>query len=130
YAAHQLIAWQPQGVFDDNLLDQVTEWLLETEQVSPEFKRFVDLSQLKEISIRTRHLFAFVEKRKQQVANMMPVRCALFCEDWVGFGIARLYESLMENTPVEARAFRDRAGAAEWLDIPGDVLTLKDKPAI
>ena len=26
-------------------------------------------------------------------------------------------------------SFRDLAGAAEWLDIPVDVLTLKDEPA-
>ena len=35
----------------------------------------------------------------------------------------------MENTLIEARAFRDLAKAAEWLAIPVDVLTLKDRPA-
>ena len=35
----------------------------------------------------------------------------------------------MEDTLIEARAFRDLAWAAEWLGIPVDVLTLKDKPA-
>ena len=35
----------------------------------------------------------------------------------------------MEDTLIEARAFRDLAKAAEWLAIPVDVLTLKDKPA-
>jgi hypothetical protein len=34
----------------------------------------------------------------------------------------------MENTLIEARAFRDLAKAAEWLAIPVDVLTLKDEP--
>jgi hypothetical protein len=35
----------------------------------------------------------------------------------------------MEDTPIEARAFRDRRWAAEWLSVPVDVLTLKDEPA-
>ena len=35
----------------------------------------------------------------------------------------------MENTLIEARAFRDLADAAEWVAIPDDVLTLKDEPA-
>jgi hypothetical protein len=35
----------------------------------------------------------------------------------------------MENTLIEARAFRDLAKAAEWLAVPIDVLTLKDEPA-
>ena len=35
----------------------------------------------------------------------------------------------MEDTLIEARAFRDLATAAEWLAVPVDVLTLKDEPA-
>ena len=34
-------------------------------------------------------------KRAKQFTGVEPVRTALFCDDWVGFGIARLYESLM-----------------------------------
>lgn len=57
------------------------------------------------------------------------MRAALFCDDWVGFGIACLYQSLMENTPIEPHAYRERAGAAEWLGVPVDILTLQDEPA-
>jgi hypothetical protein len=27
YPAHDLLAWQPQGVLDDRLLDEIWEWL-------------------------------------------------------------------------------------------------------
>jgi hypothetical protein len=57
------------------------------------------------------------------------VRTALFSDGWVAFGIACFYESLMENTLIEVRAFRDLGRAAEWLAIPVDILTLKDEPA-
>jgi len=53
----------------------------------------------------------------------------LFSKDWVGFGIARMYESLMKGTPIDARAFRDRVTAAIWLDVPAEILKLEDKPA-
>ena len=56
------------------------------------------------------------------------MKSALFSEDWVGFGIARLYESLMKETLIEVRAFRDRAKAAVWLDVPPEILKLEDKP--
>jgi hypothetical protein len=56
------------------------------------------------------------------------VKSALFSEDWVGFGIARLYESLMKETLIEARAFRDRAKAAAWLSVPSGILKLEAKP--
>jgi hypothetical protein len=110
------------------MLDEIAEWLLVIEKVARPFKRFVDFSRLTTVAVRTRHVFEFARKRAEQFSGVEPVRTALFCEDWVGFGIACMYESLMENTPIKARAFRDRAGAAKWLGVPVDALTLKDEP--
>ena len=129
YPVHQLMAWQPQGTLDDLMLDQIAEWLVHIEKAFLPFKRFVDLSQLTTVAVRTRHVFEVARRRAEQFTGVEPVRTALFSEDWVAFGIACFYESLMENTLIEARAFRDLAGAAEWLGIPVGVLTLKDEPA-
>jgi hypothetical protein len=128
YPAHDLIAWQPQGVLDDRLLDGIGEWLCAIEETSPPSKRFVDLSRLTMVAVRTSHVFEFARKRAQEFAGVTPVKSALFSEDWVGFGIARLYESLMKETLIEARAFRDRARAAVWLGVPAEILKLEDKP--
>jgi hypothetical protein len=111
------------------MLDQIAEWLVHIEKAFLPFKRFVDFSQLTNVAIRNRHVFEFARKRAGQFTGVEPVRTALFSDGWVAFGIACLYESLMENTLIEVRAFRDLAGAAEWLAIPGDILTLKDEPA-
>ena len=62
------------------------------------------------------------------MAGVKAVRTALFCKDLVGFLIALLYASLMENTPIQARAFRELAKAAQWLNVPVEILELKDKP--
>jgi hypothetical protein len=129
YPVHRLVAWQPHGTLDDFILDQIAEWLVDIEKASLPFKRFIDLSQLTAVAVRTRHVFEFARKRAEQFTGIEPVRTALFCEDWVGFGIALLYESLMKNTLIEARAFRDLARAADWLSVPIHVLTLKDEPA-
>jgi hypothetical protein len=129
YPAHDLLAWQPQGVLDDRLLDEIGEWLCAIEETSPPSKRFVDLSRLTMVAVRTSHVFKFARKRAEQFAGDTPVKSALFSEDWVGFGIARLYESLMKETPIEARAFRDRAGAALWLGVPAEILKLEDRSA-
>ena len=82
----------------------------------------------REVAVRTNHVFAFARKRAEQYAGGMPVKSALFSDDWVGFGIARLYESLMKQTPIDAQAFRDRANAAVWLGVPAEILKLEDKP--
>jgi hypothetical protein len=128
YPAHNLVAWQPQGVLDDQLLDEIGEWLCHIEKVLVPFNRFLDFSRLSSVAVRTRHVFEFAWKRVEQVAGVTPVKSALFSDDWVGFGIARMYESLMEETPIEAQAFRDRAKAAVWLDVPAEILKLEDKP--
>ncbi|MFL6503914.1 MAG: hypothetical protein ACJ8KC_00660 [Candidatus Udaeobacter sp.] len=129
YPAHDLIVWQPQGVLDDRLLDEIGEWLCAIEETSAPAKRFVDLSQLTTVAVRTSHVFNFARRRAEQFAGVTPVKSALFSEDWVGFGVARLYESLMKETPIEARAFRERAKAAVWLGVPADILKLEKRSA-
>ena len=129
YPAHNLVAWQPQGVLDDRLLDEIGEWLCTIEKASAPEKRFVDFSRLTEVAVRTSHVFEFARKRAEQFAGVTPVKSVLLSEDWVGFGIARMYESLMKETPIDARAFHDRAKAAAWLGVPPEVLKLEDIPA-
>jgi len=129
YPAYRLIAWQPQGTLDDLMLDQIADWLVDIEKVFPPFKRFIDFSQLTYVAVRTSHVFKVARRRAQQFAGVWPVRTALFSDEWVAFGIASTYESLMKDTLIEARAFRYLATAADWLAVPVDVLTLKDKPA-
>jgi hypothetical protein len=128
YPAHQLMAWQPQGTLDDRMLDQIAGWLVDIEQQYLPFKRFVDFSQLTAVAVRTRHVFEFARNRANHFTGVEAVHTALFSDDWVSLAIARLYESLMEDTPIEARAFFDLAKAAEWLAIPANVLRLKDTP--
>ena len=129
YPAHNLVAWQPQGVLDDRLLDEIGEWLCTLEKTSPPIERFIDLSRLTEVAVRTSHVFRFARKRAEQYAGVTPVKSALFSEDWIGFGIACMYEGLMKESPINARAFRDRAKAALWLGVPEEILRLEDEPA-
>ena len=129
YPAYNLVAWQPQGVLDDLMLDEIGEWLCIIEMVSLPFERFIDLSRLTEVAVRTSHVFRFARKRAEQYAGVTPVKSALFSEDWIGFGIACMYEGLMKGTPIDARAFRDRAKAAVWLGVPEEILKLEDEPA-
>ena len=128
YPAYRLIAWRPEGMLNDDLLDTMLNWLLGIEKVSLPFKRYVDLTRLTQISLQMGHFFTVARARSEARAGLTPVRCAIFCDKTVGFGIAHLYESLVEGTPIEARAFRDRAAAAEWLEVPVEVLTLTDQP--
>jgi hypothetical protein len=130
YPAHDLVAWQPQGVLDDRLLDEIGEWLCDIEKAWSPLRRFVDFGRLTEVAVRTSHVFEFARKRAQRFPGAVsPVKSALLGEDWIGFGIACMYEGLMKGTPIDAQAFRDRAKAAAWLGVPVEDLKLEDTPA-
>src|SRR6476620_4860616 len=128
YPNHNLVTWQPDGVLDDRLVDKIGEWLCDIERTASPFDRFIDLTRITEVAVRTNHLFEFARTRAQQLAGAAPMKSAVLSEDWVGFGIARMYESLMEGTPIEVRAFRDRTKAAAWLDVPVEILEPGNKP--
>ena len=57
------------------------------------------------------------------------MKSALLSQDWIGFGIAHLYEELMAGILIQARAFKDLAKAAAWLGVPVEILKLEDEPA-
>jgi len=129
YSAHNLLAWQPKGILDDDLLDEVSEWLCTIEKESLPFERFIDFSRLEQVAVRTNHIFDFARERAEQFGGFTPVKSALFSEDWIGFGIVHLYEELMAGTLIQARAFKDLSKAAAWLGVPVQILKLEDEPA-
>jgi hypothetical protein len=69
YPAHHLVAWQPQGVLNDQLLDEIGEWVCHIEKASVPFNRFVDFSRLTNVAVRTKDVFAFARKRAEQHAG-------------------------------------------------------------
>jgi len=124
-AAHRLVAWQLHRVLDDRLLNRIDHWLFVTENVSSPRKRFIDFSRLTNISLPIGRAFAVVSGTAHKSSAVPPVKCAFFCDKSLGFAIARLYETLTNSSLIEARAFRDRAAAARWLEVPAPVLNLR-----
>jgi hypothetical protein len=89
------VIWRPEGILDDDMLDQIGGCLVALEEVSVPLKRFVDFSDLNQFAFRTSHLFHFARKRTEQPAGIGAVRTALFSDGYIGFGLARMYEALM-----------------------------------
>jgi hypothetical protein len=116
------MAWQPQGTLDHLMLDQIADWLVDIEKVFPPFKRFIDFSQLTTVAVRSSHVFKVARRRAQQCTGVEPVQTALFSDDWGALAPACFYESLMEETLIEARAFRDLARAADSVHFASNAL--------
>jgi len=116
----RLFTWHPRGELDDALADAIVGVIESDEHFYDRpFNRYADLSQLTTIKLKIGHVFQIAETRREVSQQ---VKSAFFADTTVGFGIARMYESLMEGANIQVRAFRERAAAAEWLGAPLDVL--------
>ena len=120
HSKERLLAWHPRGSFDDALADKVIS-MLEVDETfeNVPFHRYTDLSLLTDIRLKIGHVFEIAEHRRM-VGE--PVQSAFFGDTAVAFGMARMYETLMEGAVIHVRAFRDRDAAAEWLDVPVQLL--------
>lgn len=120
---HRLLLWHPQGTLDDELADRLVRFVEMQERITEEpFNRYTDLSGLTEVRMNISHVFRIAEQRRTGYDGEEPVRSAFFCDKLVGFGMARLFETLMEGGPIEVRAFRAQEEVALWLGVPLDVL--------
>jgi hypothetical protein len=122
FALPPLITFHPTGVFDDDFADFILEFL-ETEERTADspFDRYTDLDGLSEIRLKIAHFFANAERRRTGYQGE-PVKSAIFSERVVGYGMARMYEALMDGAAIHVRAFRSRQDAADWLDVPLEFL--------
>lgn len=120
HAESRLLTWHPRGTLDDALADQIM-MVLEADETFEKvpFNRYTDLSLLTEIHLRVGHIFTIAEQRR---VVGEPVRSAFFADTQVGLGIARMYESLMQEAIIQVGAFRQREAAAEWLGVPVEIL--------
>ncbi len=131
HAENRLVTWHPRGILDDALVDEIAYFTQTLEYLSEApFDRFIDLSGLSEIRLQIGHVFNIAKERRSDTEEMPPVRSAFYCDKFVGFGIARMYEALMEGSTIDARAFRDRASAAAFLKVPPDLLDYVEKPSL
>jgi len=123
----RLVTWCPRGVLDDAMADKILAYIEAREQSAEQpFARFIDLSKLDEIRLSFGHIFEIASRRRAASEGRPPVKSALYSNTIVGFGISRMYETLMEGSTIQVRAFRDVAMAAEWLGMPLEVLRAGD----
>jgi hypothetical protein len=103
-------------VLNEAFADQVIEFieLEESIQEAP-FDRCADLSGLTKIRIGIDHIIHTARRRR---SLKQPVKSALFADNPMSFGVAHSYELLMYEAMIEVRAFKERAAAAEWLEMP------------
>lgn len=117
-----LMKWHPRGILDDQLAERIVDFMeLEEFIADAPFDRYIDLGRITEVHFKVAHTFWLADRRRRGYTGT-PVKSALVADATVTFGVARLYEELMRDSAIEVRAFRTREAAAEWLEVPLELL--------
>jgi len=81
------------------------------------------------VAVRTSHVFKLRAGERSNSPESGPCELRCFSDDWVAFGIASVYESLMEDTLMRGACIsRSRRGGG-MARRSSRCLTLKDEPA-
>lgn len=120
-----LMVGRPKGILDADLADKLLRFI-EIKEVETEtgFNRFCDLTRLEGIRLSLTDIVDLTDRRRSFNPNDVRVKSALLAIHPLAFGIARMYEQLLESHRIEVQVFRQLEAAAEWLGVSPDRLTL------
>lgn len=121
YPEFRLTTWHPTGILDGPLAEKVIQFVEWEEYIQEApFDRYIDLSGFTEIRVRPNHIFEIACRRR---IVREPVKSAFFADNPIGLAFAQMYERLMQRASISVRAFSNRDFAAEWLEVPVQILS-------
>ena len=84
------------------------------------FDRYVDLSGLTHVQLVAGHIFDMAKRRHR---TREKVKSAFWTDKIVTMSLAYMFETFMANATITVRAFTKQRDAAEWLDVPIEILS-------
>ena len=118
-----LDTWHPEGVLDYAMAAQIVQYIgFEEKILDTPFDRFADLSRITEIHLRFADVAALAAERRAAYAGRRPVKSAFLATTAGAFGIAGMFATLMERSPIDIGIFRKIEEAAQWLGVPPEAL--------
>jgi hypothetical protein len=119
-----LVGWLT-GVLDAKTAEMIVEFI-ETREIAVEtgFNRFCDLTRLEGIHLSSEDVYELATRRRAFNPNDILVKSAFLAKDPLAFGVARMYEQMLNSKRIHVRVWSDRQAAADWLEVDPDRLTL------
>jgi hypothetical protein len=116
-----VMAWTPRGVLDASRAETIIDWLEAVEPHIGDFNRFIDFSLISRVELDSEAVADLAIRRREGYAGG-PVKTAIFADSPLTFGIARMYELLLSNVPIQVHVVSHLVAAADVLGVPVDVL--------
>ena len=123
HSDYNLEAWYPEGVLDGPKAIAMANFISYAELISElPFDRFLDLSRLDVIDISLIEIADVAATRRAMYDGGLPVKSAILASSQPAHAVARMFAELMKPSSIKVQAFRTIGDAAEWLNVPVDVL--------
>jgi len=120
----KLLVARPKGVFDAATAEKIIEFIeLKEAEEETGFNRFCDLSCLEVIYLSPLEVARLAARRREFNPNDIRVKSAFFATSPLAYGIARMYERMLDSPRIEVRVWSDKQAAADWLGVNQDKLT-------
>ena len=120
----RLLIYRPRGVIDEAAVKRVVNVLEDLEaKLQRPFNRFFDTLEADEVELNFKYVIQVSLCRRLAYAGHPPVKSAILARDSTMIHYARLHALLTQGSPINVHVFRDRAEAAQWLDLPIERLT-------
>jgi hypothetical protein len=119
----RLIVWRPRGLLNRATLNKIISVLgeLETRLKEP-FNRFTDTVAADAVDLNFEYMIRVSLYRRSFYAGRPPVKSAILATDATAIHYGRLHALLTQGSPIKVRVFQDRTEAAQWLDVPIELL--------
>jgi hypothetical protein len=111
-----LIVGRPRGVLDATEALQIVEFVeVKEKEMESGFDRFIDLTQLESIKLSAAEVAALADRRRTFNPNDIRVKSAFMATHPLSYGIARMYEQMLNSDRIEVQVFSELEEAAAWL---------------
>ncbi len=115
----ELLIVKLSGIFDARALDMLGKELNEIERTKTYVKRFADVDDLQGVTTTSNDIMFYKTCRFAPVKKISTAFCVF--NDFQ-YGMARMFQALVESDKHEIAIFRDIESAAQWLQVDSALL--------
>ena len=119
-----LFIWRPHGVLSEALVNNIIAFVREQEEtLGRSFNRFTDLSALDAVDLNFNYVFHIALYRRLSYAGGK-VKSAFYVTHPQAACFLRIHALMTDRLPLKVEMFEEREGAAKWLRVPVESLTM------
>jgi len=122
-----LFVWRPRGVLDEAVVNKILVFVADQEsKLGRPFDRFTDMSALNAVDLSFKYVFHVALYRRLSRAGREVVKSAFLVADPEIAHYIKLHAIMTDHSPLKVAMFEEREAAANWLDVPIEILTSQE----